>query len=138
MSGTRLARLACLSLVFASPRPIAALQEHVHDAGPHNEVYKVGKNGDVKIGTDVKIGDVLVKEGKYLLAHRAEGDRHYLVLTRIDPKNRTEAPGYEIRTRLVPSAEPVKRSALFAYQLGDGSYRVAVVQIVGEDGDHLP
>lgn len=115
----------------------AALHDGPH-VGPDGEVFTVGKNGEVKIGMDVVIGDVLVKKGKYLLEHRIDGDAHILALTGLDTKKGSEAPAHQIRLRLLPSRDPVKKSALFAERLQDRSYRVSVVQIAGEAGDHVP
>ena len=112
-----------------------------HD-GPHvgldGEVFNVGKKGDVKIDLDVVIGDVLVKKGKYLFEHRIDGDRHILVLTGLDAKNGIEAPVHQINMRFITSRNAVKKSALFAERLRDRSYRVRVIQIAGESGDHMP
>lgn len=133
----RIATLMTLVTVLASAAPVAALHDG-HDEGPTGQVFKVGKSGDVKIGNDVRIGDILVKKGKYLVAHRVHGDTHILVLTAIAQKDGSESPAYEIRMRLVPSRNPVKASALFAQEQRDHSYRVTNVQIAGENGDHIP
>lgn len=113
----------------------------LHDGphvGPDDEVFNVGKNGDVKIAMDVLIGDVLVKKGKYRLEHHVEPDTHILVLTGLDNKNRTEAPVHQIRMRWISSKDAVKKSALFAERQRDRSHRVTVIQIAGESGDHVP
>ena len=115
----------------------AALHDGPH-VGPDGEVFNVGKNGDVKIDTDVAIGETLVKKGKYLFEHRVDGDAHILVLTGLETKNGGEAPVHQIRMRLLPSRDHVKKSALFAERLRDRSYRVSLVQIAGEAGDHVP
>jgi hypothetical protein len=115
----------------------AAFHDGPH-VGPDGEVFNVGKKGDVKIGLDVAIGDVLVKKGKYLFEHRMEGDRHMLVLTGLETKNGIEAPVHQIPMRFITSKDAVKKSALFAERLRDRSYRVSVIQIAGESGDHMP
>jgi hypothetical protein len=123
-------------LMFALGIPTAAVHDGNHAAGPGDKIFKVGKNGDVKIGNDVKIGEILVKKGKYLFEHRVDGGQHIVVLTSIDNKNSSEAVVHEIRTRLITSRDPVKKSALFAEEQRDRSYRVTVIQIAGENGDH--
>jgi hypothetical protein len=45
---------------------------------------------------------------------------------------------HEIHMRLIASRDVPKKSALFADRLKDRSYRVTVVQIAGEGGDHVP
>jgi hypothetical protein len=58
-----------------------------HD-GPHtgraDATFKVGKNGQVKIGEDLVIGALLVKKGTYLFDHRVEEGRHVVTLTKLD------------------------------------------------------
>ena len=126
--------IAVVLFVLASA---AAAHDGSHGDAPDYEVFKIGKNGEVKIATAVKIGDVVVKKGKYLAAHRIEADSHLLVLTAADKKT-GEAVVHEIRMRLIPSKDPVKMSALFAQEQRDRSLRVTAVQIVGEPGDHVP
>lgn len=115
----------------------AALHDGPH-VGPDGEVFNVGKNGDVKIGSDVFIGDVLVKKGKYRLEHHVEPDTDILVLTGLVNNNGTEAPVHQVRMRWISSKDAVKKSALFAERQRDRSYRVTVIQIAGESGDHIP
>lgn len=111
-----------------------------HD-GPHvsqdGEVFSAGKNGIVKIGLDVVIGDVQVKRGKYAVEHEVHGDAHILVLTGVEAKNR-EASAHRIPMRWIPSSERVKRTTLFAERVPKKRFRVTVVQIGGEGGDHIP
>lgn len=126
-----------LILVFAFSLPAAALHDGPH-VGPDGEVFNVSKNGDVKIDMDVAVGDVVVKKGKYLVEHRMEGDQHTLVLTGLDGKKGVEAPVHQIRMRWISSKDAVKKSALFAERQRDRSYRVTVIQIAGESGDHMP
>lgn len=81
----------------------AALHDGPH-VGPDGEVFNVAKSGDVKIDTDVAIGEVLVKKGKYLFEHPVDGDAHILVLTGLArPRTATRRPctrfvcGYYLR-----------------------------------------
>lgn len=131
----RIATVTVVAFFLAFGLQAAARHDGPH-AGPDDEVFNVGKNGGVKIGMDVAIGSVLLKKGKYAVAHRVEGDAHILVLTGLD--NKTETQVHEIPLRLIPSRDPVKKSALFAVRQRDRSYRVSVVQIAGESGDHIP
>ena len=128
--GAAIGVLALTSLVAAHDGP--------HAVGPNDQVFKIGKNGDVRIGTDVRIGSALVRKGKYVAVHRVDGDSHVLALTMADKKNEVDVITYEIRMKLIPSKDPVKASALFADGQSDRSLRVVAVQIAGEPGDHLP
>ena len=128
----------CAAIVVVALTPLLAAHDGPHAAGPNDQVFKIGKNGEVKIGTDVRIGNALVKKGKYVAVHRVDGDSHVLALTTADKKNEVDVVTHEIRMRLIPSKDPVKASALFAEEQRDRSLRVVAVQIAGEPGDHLP
>ena len=100
--------------------------------------FKVGKNGEVKFGEDVKMGDFLVKKGRYVLEHRIDGDRHLFVLTSAE---RIEAKApliYEVPTEVLVSKVPVKKSAIYATERADHVLQVSVVQISWENVDHRP
>lgn len=123
-------------LLSAFAGPVTAGHDGPHGEGPLDRTFNIGKKGDVKIGEDVKIGDVLVRKGKYLISHRVEGDHHIVVLTGVDKTPSSESSIHEIRMRFFPSRDRVKKSALFAEPRRDRSYEVTVIQIAGEDGDH--
>ena len=126
------------AMVFVLAFGLSGVAHDGPHVGPDGEVFNVGKNGDVKIGMDVVIGDVLVKKGKYRFEHRVDGDAHILVLTGLEPKSGIEVPVHAIHMRFFVSKDPVRKSALFAERLRDRSYRVNVIQIAGESGDHIP
>ena len=132
----RIASLALFSFLIASVAPLAA-HDGPHGTGPTDRTFKVGKNGDVKIGMDVLIGETLVKKGKYLFEHRVDGDRHILLLTQIQ-KGNTVGEGYEVELKLRPSGERVKKSALVAAEQRDRMYRVITVQIAADNAEYLP
>ncbi len=98
---TRIASVAAVTFFLAFGLRGSARHDGPH-VGPDGEVVNVGKNGDVKIGMDVIIGDVLVKKGKYLFEHRVDGDKHILVLTGLESKNGIEAPIHHIPDRAQP------------------------------------
>ena len=125
-------------IAFACALGVRAAAHDGPHVGPDGEVFNVGKKGDVKIGMDVLIGDVLVKKGKYLFQHRLDGDGHILVLTGLETKNVIEAPVHQIHMRFISSRDAVRKSAIFAERQRDRSYRVSVIQIAGESGDHMP
>ena len=108
-----------------------------HDDGPVDEVFKVGKKGDVNIRHDLAAGGVLIKRGKYLFEHRVEGERHTIVLTGTGRKDGTE-PRYEMPMRLISGGETVKRSAIFAKEAADHSLYLTIIEVAGEDVEHVP
>lgn len=127
--------MAVLSLVLGSV--VSARHDGPH-GGPDDEVWTINKNGEVKMALDVVIGGVAVRKGKYAVDHRVDGDTHTLVLTSLDRKSGESRMILAIPMRLIPSRDPVKKSALFVNRQPDRSWRVDIVQIAGESGDHMP
>lgn len=124
-----------VSLAFSSV--VSARHDGPH-GGPDDEVWTINKNGEVKMALDVVIGGVAVRKGKYAAEHRLDGDVHTLVLTSLDRRSGESRMILEIPMRLIPSQDPVKKSALFVGRQPDRSWRVDIVQIAGEPGDHVP
>lgn len=128
-----------LSAAVAGLVILAVTRSAAHDGphgGPGEATFKVGKNGDVKIGEDVKAGPVLVKRGKYRFEHRIEGDRHTVWLTKLDIKAAGEST-YELPMRLIPSREAGKRTAVHAAELTDHSLAMIAIEVAGENVAHV-
>jgi hypothetical protein len=132
---TRNATVAAALVMIVATAPIAA-DEGPH-GGPAEATFKVGKNGDVKIGEDLKVGDVVVKRGKYKFEHRIEADQHTVVLTRIEARDAAES-WYEIPMRLVAARGVPKRTVVYAEELPDHSLILTLVEVAGENGNHVP
>jgi hypothetical protein len=109
-----------------------------HD-GPHagraDATFKVGKNGQVKIGEDLKAGAVLVKKGTYLFDHRATEEGHLIILTKVDKV--AEQNAFELRMRLLPSKAPMRRTAILAHEPDRGPLHMTTVEVAGELGEHV-
>ena len=109
-----------------------------HD-GPHtgraDATFKVGKNGQVKIGEDLRIGALVVKKGTYLFEHRVEEQRHVVMLTKVDKV--TEHSPFELPMRLLPTKAPMKRTAILAYEPDRGPLELTTVEVAGELGEHV-
>lgn len=132
---TRLAGFGMALLLLLAPRVLA---HEGHDDGPTEQTFKIAANGEVKFGEDVRFGDFLVKKGKYVLEHRVEGERHVIALSAVT-KAATKAPVvYDVPTQTLVSKVPVKKSAVYAVEAADHVLRVSVVQIAGENADHIP
>ena len=113
-----------------------------HD-GDHSDwathrTFKVSKTGEVNFATDVKIGNRIVKRGKYILDHRPENVRHVFIFSEINKKKgSSELAVIELNSRFVGGSERVKNSAIMVTMQHDHSYAVQKIQIAGENGDHL-
>jgi len=125
-------------LVFVSSIAGAPMHDGDHGGGLIDRTFKIGKTGEVNVGRDVKIGNQLVKRGKYMLVHRAKEQRHVFVLTEINKKkDPSQLTTIEIDGRFVPSSASVKKSAITAKEQRDHSYQVTTIQMAGENGDHV-
>ena len=104
--------------------------------GPADAAFKVGKDGQIKIGEDLLVGTVMVKKGKYTFNHRVEDGRHIVTLTRVDAKVPEQAP-VELSMRFLPSDRAVKRTAILAIETDARWLEMTIVEVAGEPGDHV-
>lgn len=130
-------RIAALGIVASLILSSPVLAHEGHDDGPTEQTFKIAANGEVKFGEDVRFGDILIKKGKYVLEHRIDGERHVIVLS-ATTKAGTSAAMYTAATETLAAKVTVKKSAVYATEGKDRILRVTVVQIVGENLDHLP
>ena len=130
-------RIAALGIVATLIVSSGALAHEGHDDGPTEQTFKIAASGEVKFGEDVKFGDVLIKKGKYVLEHRIDGERHLIVLSAVTKAAATVST-YVAATETLAAKVPVKKSAFYATEGKDRILRVTVVQIAGENLDHLP
>ena len=127
-----------LCVLLAGAGSVAAYHDGDHGEGPTDKTFKIGKTGEVNIGADVKIGNRLVKRGKYILMHQVGEDRHMIVLAEINKKKAAgELSIIEFGTRFLRTSDVVKNSTILARQLRDYSYEFMKIQIAGENGDHV-
>jgi hypothetical protein len=133
----RLVVVTGLALALAYAVASVAAPHDEDNAGPGHAVYKVDKNGQVKIGDKLMVGATVVPKGRYVLEHRVEGSQHVIVLTAIATKGASDAWTREFQMQLIPEKKVAKGSALFADDVPDGSVRFSALQIAGEAGDHI-
>lgn len=129
----RIVSLALVAGLVSGP----ALSAHDGHDDVTEQTFKVGNKGEVRFSEDMKMGDILVKKGRYVLEHRIDGNRHVLVLRDALRSEAGAGPAYEMPTEVLSSKLPVKKSAIYASER-DNLLQVTVVQILGENIDHLP
>jgi len=101
-------------------------------------VFRVDKDSHVKIGENLKAGTIVVKKGRYAMAHRVESGGHVTSLTSIDTKPGAEPTRYDVLTDVWPSRTPVTKTAIYAKELQDTTLQITVIQFAGENNDHMP
>ncbi len=140
MNRTYPALAACLIvLLFATGLPGFP---HDEEDGP-SPIWKINKNGEVKIGIDTQVGERILKRGTYLVEHRAEGNSHLHVFTftRIE-KPKKGAPAVvsekiEVTSTVIPT-QRIRNSAVHtAHEHEKDIYRVTKIEIADENVEHL-
>lgn len=129
---------ALIILLFSSV--VLALPAMAHDG--HGDVtesaFRADKDGHVKISENLKAGTIVIKKGRYSMAHRVEEARHVVSLTSVEAKPGVEAVVYEIATSALASRTRVSKTAIYAAELPDTTLQVTVIQFAGENNDHMP
>ena len=104
----------------------------VHDEDPGDPSFKIGKNGEVNLKTDVRIGETILKKGKYTVQHRIEANDHMFVF--LDLKHEQTIV---IRSKAVFPGEKTSESVIHAKEEKDRSARVTKIEMAGENVDHV-
>lgn len=116
-------------LLFASSAAKAAEHEHA---------LKVGKNAEITFRTEMKVGDVTLKPGRYQLQHRVDGGDHFVHFTELTKGIRPTDTGVpkahpgEAKCRLESLSKKVARTTIYAT-----ADRVTKVEVAGENVAHL-
>lgn len=136
---TRTVAWIALAALGAAAGTAGAWAHEGHDGheGPTGRTFTIGKKSDVNIREDVKVGNEILKRGKYLFDHRVVGEDHVVVLTGIVKKDALPVV-YQIPTRTIAARETAKRSVFVARELADHSLLVGVIQVAGEAVEHVP
>ena len=122
-----------LAMILSLMPWLVAAHDGPH-TGPTDATFKVGKDGRVKVTENLVAGKRTVPTGTYVFAHRIEGERHVVTLTKV-----TQGEGatpVEISTRLVPADAEPRRTALLAVEVGR-TLELTTVEIAGERGQHV-
>ena len=106
--------------------------------GPDEVTFNVGKNGELNLRQDVKFGSVVVRRGKYAFEHRLDGERHLVILTESARKDGGTPVVHQVPTNVISSRQVAKRTAVYAKELTDRSVVVTMIQVTGEQTEHLP
>ena len=129
--------IAIIALTFASLSVVVAAQ---------TEPTAIGKNGDVELTAEMRIGATVLKPGHYRFRHTTQDGQHYLVINqrgraaiRSDVSHAT-GRGWEIARvpcEVVPLDATAKNTAMYITTQPDGPQVITQIRIRGERGDHL-
>lgn len=120
-------------LLGAFSLPLLA-QHHERQGAQHQEqgMIHVGKKGEITLSSPLRVGETMLKPGKYVFQHVVEGDDHVLVF-----KTATGQEAARLKCRLESLGEKAKETALYT-RAGDGGERILdAVRVQGEDVKHV-
>lgn len=104
---------------------------HPHDDSLLDREIKISKTGEINLPEAMKLNDVELKKGRYIVQHRTEVDVHWFTFTPKTGKAPEPAKAVESRARMLPLRGKVKESIVLAVARDD-NYRFARIQLAGE------
>lgn len=128
--------MAIIGLTFTSLSGVAAAQP---------APTAIGKNGDVELTAETRIGATALKPGHYRFRHATQDGQHYLVINQRPAMRRANEThpmggGSEIARvpcDIVPLDATAKNTAMYTTLQPDGSQVITQLRIRGERGGHL-
>lgn len=110
----------------------------------HQDMVRIGKKGVVPINTPVRVGDALLKPGRYQIQHVMEGQDHVIVfkpLLHARPPEYVETASEKGTIRMKCKVEPLGEKAKYGLirwgKNAAGETTVEEVQIQGENVKHV-
>ena len=98
----------------------------------HQEMMHVGRKGETKFTTPMRVGDTVLKPGTYMFQHIVEGGDHMVIF-----KTASGNEAARVKCRLEPLGEKAKSTALY-WHTGDGGEKILdAVAVRGEDVKHV-
>lgn len=107
------------------------LASGVRATAENNQEMKIGKRGQINFETEVKVGEVTLRPGRYTVQCRRDGPDHMM---RFTPARGAEATDVKCGKEVLPR----KVSAASVYtSMADGLVRLVRVEIAGENVAHV-
>ena len=136
MNWIRNLSLVAIALTFASLSAVAAGQ---------TAPTAIGKNGDVELTAETRIGATVLKPGHYRFRHATQDGQHYLVINQrpaMRRANESHAMGggkeiARVPCEIVPLDATAKDTATYITTQPDGPQVITQIRVRGERGGHL-
>ncbi|MBL8168349.1 MAG: hypothetical protein JNJ50_09360 [Acidobacteria bacterium] len=105
-----------------------------HNNAQHNDqgVIHVGKKGEMKLSSPLRVGETLLKPGQYLFKHTMEGDDHVVAFT-----TTTGNEVARVKCKLEPLDKKAKETAIHTSPGSGGERILTAVQVQGENAKHI-
>ena len=126
--------MGALLVLLLGAFSLPLLAQHDHQGAQHQEqgMIHVGKKGEMTLSSALRVGETMLKPGKYVFQHVVEGADHVLVF-----KTATGQEAARLKCRLEPLGKKAQQTAMYT-RAGDGGERVLeAVKVRGEDGKHM-
>lgn len=92
----------------------------------------VGKKGEIALSDQLRVGETVLKPGKYVFQHVVEGADHVLVF-----KTATGKEAARVKCKLEPLGQKVRQTALYTHAGDGGELILQAVNVEGEDVKHV-
>ena len=103
-----------------------------HDEAEGDPYFKIAKNGQVNFSSDVRIGDQVLKKGKYLVQHRVEGADHVFVF--VDLKR--ESQQTTIHSKGLFPGDKSGESGIHGKEEKNRTIVITKIEMAAENMDH--
>lgn len=136
-----------LAVIFASVAALLILTSGFVKAQEKEQVFKVGKKGDLHLSEPTAVGDVILKPGHYQLQHRVENGEHYVDFTELKHVGQRQEhyansgvisaahPG-GAKCKLEPLAKKTDETKIYI-DTSSAQRRITRIEIGGENVAHL-
>jgi len=110
---------------------------------PYIEKIRVNDQGEVRFSGDTRVGDLLLKRGKYQFQHVTAGEDHFIAFRRTDQPGRladsatANQQALRVRCRLEPLGKPAKQTEFYTTVTVSGVRTVERLQVQGENVRHI-
>ncbi len=124
--------------------PLEASVPTSTDNSSKAQTLKVGNKGEVFFQTEIKVGNLILKPGRYQFQHRSEGSEHFVHFTPLGKAiaNQEVSGGAsvphsgDVKCSLVPLNRKVSRTTIHMEKDGD-LFRLTRIEVLGENVSHL-
>lgn len=136
-----------LAVIFASVAALLMLTSGFVTAQEKEQVFKVGKKGDIHFSEPTAVGDVVLKPGHYQFQHRVANEEHYIDFTELKhvAQRQEHYAGMGIigavhpggaKCKLEPLGKKSEETKIYV-DTSSGQRRLIRIEIKGENVAHL-
>jgi hypothetical protein len=126
------AKLKYTGFVLFLAAAFATVGVLAHDEAEGDPYFKIAKNGQVNFNSDVRIGEQILKKGKYIVQHRVDGTDHVFVF--VDLKR--ESQQTTVHSKGVFPGDRSGESGVHGKEQKDRTIVITKIEMAAENMDH--